>query len=166
MRRALLLALALCAAPAFGESLPEGACYLERLSPAELAAVPGRGVAALSLEFLPLRAAQRAAGEPYRHVRLRVRMAAQGQARRDGAMSMRLSATASCGADGPRCWNGGNAQSFTLERLPGGEIALSTRHFPLADFGDTMIESDLAEAPGRETRYRLRPVPLADCGRL
>lgn len=143
--------------------LPEGACYRTELDPAELAARPERGVQALSLEFLALTDWDRQAKGPWRHVRISARMAAQGQGLRDEAAGALLTATAECRSERLSCWTDGDAAHFTLRVHDAATLELRTRHFPVADYGGSMTESNLAESDTRDTVYLLARAEPGAC---
>lgn len=155
-------ALAMTAPPAAAQ-LPEGACYRLSLDADALALLPQRGVQALAVEFLRLAAWDRAAKGPYRHVRLTARMAGQGQALRDGATGAVLTAVAECRAERLSCWANDNTAYFDLRVHDADTLELRTRHFPVADYGGSMTESNLAEQADRDTVYLLTRADLIDC---
>jgi len=159
-----LLALAGVALPdPVRAQLPEDACFRMSLDADTLARAPQRGVQALTVEFLRLVDWDRAAKGPYRHVRLTARMSGQGQVLRDGAMGAVLTAVAECRTERLSCWANDNTAHFDLQVHDADTLELRTRHFPVADYGGSMTESNLAETGDRDTVYLLTRADPIDC---
>ncbi|GAB4260861.1 MAG: hypothetical protein Kow0013_04840 [Pararhodobacter sp.] len=154
-------ALAL-AQPAIAQ-LPENACYAMRLDARALANEPERGVAELYVHFIALTRYDRSTKGQWRHVRLTAVMAGQGQGLRDHAAGATLTAVAECRTERLSCWAHDNTASFELTVHDARTIALRTRHFPVADYGGSMMASDLAESANRDTVYLLSRLNDGPC---
>lgn len=162
--RPLKLALLMSVLPAMAlAQLPEGACYVQRLTAREMAQEPARGVQALSIEFRALTDGDRAGKGYWRHLRISARMAAQGQGLRDGVAGALLSATADCRTETLTCFSNADASQLVIEVINADTILVRTSGFIIAEYGDGTGLSDLAEVPGREARYRLARSVASSC---
>jgi len=159
---ALLAALTL-ATPAAAQ-LPEDACYALQMTPADLAARPERGVRALYVHFIALTDLDASNKGPWRHLRISALMAAQGQGLRDGAAGALLTQVAECRTEQQgECWAYDDASMLSLTVHDGQTLELRTQDFIVADFGESMMASNLAETIGRESIYSLTRLNNGPC---
>lgn len=157
-----VLSLLLLGLPGLAQAqLPEGACYVARL--ADPAQASNSGVQALAIEFRPLTGADRLGKGYWRHLRISARMAPQGQGARDGLAGLLLSATADCRTETLTCFSDDDASQLAIEVVNADTILVRTSGFVIAEYGDGTGLSDLAEAPGHETRYRLTRIDASPC---
>jgi hypothetical protein len=148
-----LLALSV-AAPALAQ-MPEDACYAMRLTPHDLAQQPERGVQALYVHFVALRDFEESSKGPWRHLRISAVMADQGQGARDGAVGATLTQVAECRTGDMLCWAYDNTSFLTVQVRSAQVLELRTDDFVVADFGESMMASNLAETIGQESVYTL-----------
>ena len=152
---AVALLTGLCLSGPAAAQLPDGGCYLYECDDACAAQDGANGVAALSIRFSLLTPWERESKITSRHVQIAALMAERGQGLRDGVAGKRLTQTAFCRAETMSCWTGGNAASFTLAMGTEGWLFIETTHFPLADFGESDLESDLTPHRGQPARFTL-----------
>lgn len=162
-RLAAALLAGLCLSGQAAAQLPDGACYLYECDDACAAQDGANGVGALSLRFNRLTPWERENKVTSRHVQIAALMAERGQGLRDGVAGKRLTQTAFCRAETMSCWTGGNAASFTLEMGTEGRLFIETTHFPLADFGESDLESDLTPHRGQSVRFALLLAAVGTC---
>ncbi|WP_370208928.1 hypothetical protein [Pararhodobacter marinus] len=156
---ASVLASVAASTPALAETLPQG-CFAREYSAQHLAEHPGQGVAALRLWFF------HESDDPASSAALvEARMADQGQGARDGVGGEVLTQYALCDADGA-CFVECDGGTFETQRLPDGDLHLTTRFFALGEGDACGGGSDLAERPGEETRYRLSAAAPEICQAL
>lgn len=159
----LALALAWSVAPPAAAQLPDGACYLYECD-ADCARQAGAsGVAALSIRFNRLTQRERENKVTVRHVDIAALMADRAQGARDGVAGKRLTQTAFCRAETMSCWTGRNRAHFTLEPGPEGRLSIETTYFPVADYGESDLESDLAAHRGEVARFTLHLAAVGTC---
>lgn len=158
MRR-LVLALTLLPGPALAQLPPPG-CYARDYDAAHLAAHPGQGVAGLRLWFF---AEDRDGNTPAALVE--ARMAAQGQATRDGVADRVLTQYAVCDPTGA-CYVECDGGSFATEPLADGGLRITTAYFRVGEDDSCAGPSDLAEAEAPATTYLLAAAPDDQCRAL
>ena len=157
--RRLPLALLLLPAPALAQ-LPAPGCYARDYDAAHLAAHPGQGVAGLRLWFF---AEDREGNTPAALVE--ARMAAQGQAARDGVGGAVLTQYAVCDPIGA-CYVECDGGAFTTEPQADGGLRITTSYFRVGESDSCAGPSDLAEAETAATSYHLAAVPVEQCQSL
>jgi len=143
--------------------MPEGLCYAMRLSQQDLAQRPERGVQELYVRFIALTRLDAENKGPWRHLRIRAVMADQGQAVRDHAQGAVLTQVAECRTEQMECWAYDNQSFFTLRVHDAQMLELRTRDFEVADFGESLVASNLAETIGRESVYMLERLNSGPC---
>lgn len=158
-----MLAPAVLVPAVAASTLPDGACYLYACDAECQARAPDNGIEAMSIRFNRLTQWERENKITSRHVQVAALMASQGQGLRDGVAGKRLTQTAFCRSETMSCWTGGNAAHFRV--LPGteGRITIETAHFPLADFGESDLESDLAPRRGHPVSFTLLLAAVGTC---
>lgn len=161
MRSLIAFALIGLAAPAAAQ-LPEGACYAMQPSAAD--PTPARGVQALYVRFSALTDMDASNKGPWRHLRIIAQMGSQGQAARDGVEGATLTQVAQCRTEQQgECWALDNRSHLTLDVRDGQTLMLLTRDFVVADYGESLMASNLAETIGRESRYTLTRLNNGRC---
>ncbi|MGY6533934.1 MAG: hypothetical protein ACXIVG_01170 [Pararhodobacter sp.] len=158
----LALAGFLLSVPAVAQ-LPQDACFLFACDAACLAQAPDIGIAALSVRFNRLTAWEHENKVTSRHVEVAALMADQAQGARDGVAGKRLTQSAFCRSETMSCWTGGNAAHFSVVMPGAGGIEIETTRFPLADYGESELESDLTLRTGEPLRLALRLSQAPEC---
>jgi len=146
----IFTSLTLAAPVMANEAFPIG-CFARSYSADHLAAHPGQGIAALSIEFSeegdwP--------GESYFFVR--ARMSDRGQAARDGVQGMTLFEGGTCRHENSNCYVDCDGGGFDLISWDGDTVLIATSGMRLTlDGCDGDAISSLNETYDGETRYRL-----------
>lgn len=154
-----LAALALPAAAA-AQAVPNG-CYSRTYSAEHLAANPEQVVEWITLAFYP---EDNLSGQV--QTRLRVRLADQGHAARDGVGGMVMMQFLSNFVQPDAFHVDGDGGSLRITQLDAAGLIFETGGLFISPGGDFFEKdrSNLSEGPGRLTTYRLDAAPLNACG--
>lgn len=154
MMRAALLALgAVLAAGPLRADLPQASCFV--LPPEARAA----GVERLALRILPSGGSAPQHLTDWRYAELTVVL---GPSRPEVA-GKRLTQALNCRAGRMACAAANGTGWVEIEAPAPDRLVLRTLDLPVGDYGESDLESNLANPPGTETVLRLQRVPYADC---
>lgn len=154
MRRAALLALLAGLAPAGASAdLPRAGCFV--LAPGARVA----GIERLELRILPRRGWDAQRYSDWRYAELTVVLGAS----RPAVAGKPLTQSLNCRAERMACAPANGTGWVEIEAPVPERLILRTLDLPVADYGESDLESNLADPPGTETVLRLVRAPDVDC---